>query len=259
MTVFFLLAKPVVMMFFKGDPEAVPLTVTGFRMFVLAMVFFSLNTVYRSFCQASGQPKKAWFISLADNLAAPLLAAWVSGLLFGVLAVWLCYVIGEGLAALAMICAFRRGNQDKKGFASTLPFPASFAGDITASFECSIGTEKELVAMSEYANDCCLKAGADRRTAFLIALSIEEMAGNVIEHGFTDGKAHRVDLRILKKTGRWIVRIRDDAGHFNPVDYIEQYAGEDPVENIGLKMIRGLADEMIYLSALNLNNLIIKI
>ena len=43
------------------------------------------------------------------------------------------------------------------------------------------------------------------------------------------------------------------------IDYIEQYAGEDPVENIGLKMIRGLADEMIYLSALNLNNLIIKI
>ena len=92
-----------------------------------------------------------------------------------------------------------------------------------------------------------------------MGLAAEEAVGNVIEHGFSDGKPHSVEVRVLKKDGGWMLRVRDDCRLFDPGKYIEQYTGDDPSANIGLKLLREIALEITYVNALKLNNLMIKV
>ena len=83
--------------------------------------------------------------------------------------------------------------------------------------------------------------------------------GNVIEHGFADGKAHSIEFRVLRKPECWIVRLRDNCKLFDVKKYMEQYSSDDPTKNIGLKMIVGIAEDVTYFNALNLNNLTLKL
>ena len=46
--------------------------------------------------------------------------------------------------------------------------------------------------------------------AMYAALSIEEMAGNIVEHGFTDNKNHSIDVRVVYTGEELILRIKDD-------------------------------------------------
>ena len=83
--------------------------------------------------------------------------------------------------------------------------------------------------------------------------------GNVIEHGFADGKPHSIEVRVLRKPDFWIIRLSDNCKLFDVKKYLEQYSSEDPAKNIGLKMIMGFAKDVTYFSALNLNNLTLKL
>ena len=51
----------------------------------------------------------------------------------------------------------------------------------------------------------------------MAGLFLEEMAGNVVEHGFTkDDKKHTVDIRVVHKNEDVILRIKDDCVPFDP-------------------------------------------
>ena len=93
-----------------------------------------------------------------------------------------------------------------------------------------------------------------------MSLTVEEMAGNVIAHGFTkDKRRHSMEVRILKKGDEYIVRIRDDCVYFAPLKRLQLYSPEDPMHHVGLRMIIGLARETRYTCILKLNNLVVRV
>ena len=92
-----------------------------------------------------------------------------------------------------------------------------------------------------------------------MTLSVEEMVKNVVEHGFTDGKHHSVNVRVLKKGDDYILRIRDDCLIFDPVKQLRLFSAEDRASHYGLRMITGLAKEVRYTCVLKLNNLVVRI
>ena len=115
---------------------------------------------------------------------------------------------------------------------------------------------EEVVEYARVLQSFCLQEGADEKTAGRISLAVEELAGNVIRHGFADGKKHSIDIRVMHKQD-WIVRIRDDCDRFDPVAFFEN----DPEagRHIGLRMIMRQVREVQYINALELNNLIVRI
>lgn len=261
MLTFFAAAGPMVSLFYQGDPDAIGMTITGFRFYTLCMVFYGINVCLRSFCLASGQTRKAYTIAVANCFICPLIFSLLLGSIFGIPALWMCFVMSECLVTAVMMLLSRRGNAGGNGIERFIPFPASLGEDIEASMACSI-SENDMERAAELAREVfvfCEKNGTDRRTAHLMSLVTEEAVGNVIEHGFCDGKPHSIDLRVFRKADGWVLRMRDDCSLFNMNKYMEQYAGDDPTTNIGLKMIRGAANDITYLNALKLNNLIIKI
>ena len=121
-------------------------------------------------------------------------------------------------------------------------------------------TMLEVVGMSRLAGLFCQENGIDKKKANALALCIEELGSNIIEHGFSDGKAHSIDMRILAKEGEIILRIRDDCRPFNLVERYEMASvQDDPTKNIGIRMVMKMSRDVKYLSTMNTNNLIIRI
>lgn len=104
----------------------------------------------------------------------------------------------------------------------------------------------------------CLEKGIDERRAYLAGLSMEEMAGNIVEHGFTkDTKDHSIDIRVVHKDDNIILRIKDDCIPFDPKDRNRITEGDDPTKNMGIRMIYRIMNDITYENLLGLNVLTI--
>ena len=89
---------------------------------------------------------------------------------------------------------------------------------------------------------------------------MEEMAGNIVEHGFNkDNKKHSVDTRVVYKDGDVVLRLRDDCKPFDPEQRQKIADPGDPVKNIGIRMVFKISKKVEYQSLLGLNVLTIRI
>ncbi len=162
--------------------------------------------------------------------------------------------------ALVEIENRRLGTRRKGLFNRILLQPDSFDVPEEDMLDISVTSMDEVVAVSRAVRDFCDAHGCDSRRRFLLSLAVEEMAGNVIEHGFSkDKKHHSIDLRVMNKGDDYLLRIRDDCLIFDPVKQLELFSDADPTHHMGLRMIFGTAKEVQYTSILKLNNLLIKI
>jgi len=101
--------------------------------------------------------------------------------------------------------------------------------------------------------------GADRRTANTLAHCVEETAVNIICSGFTDGKPHRIDLRVVAKNGSFIIRVRDDCPELDPEKQLRQHDPSQLADDLSVRMLYAMAKDVQYTYALNFNNTLIKV
>lgn len=97
-----------------------------------------------------------------------------------------------------------------------------------------------------------------KKTMNRIALFIEEMAGNVVQHSFKPGEKKWFDLMILDKKDSIVLRMRDNGDLFDPSTYLRIEEKEQPADaqRLGIKMVSSLADKFEYRRSMGLNNLI---
>ena len=140
-------------------------------------------------------------------------------------------------------------------------FPKNFGVPASDEISADIDTQKEVMEFSEKAWQFCVDKGESTRIAYLTSLAVEEMAKNVIEHGFTnDKKDHMLSARIVHKEGELIIRMRDNCVSFDPRKKYEQiYANGNNSGNMGIRLIMAEASEVTYTTMFNLNNLLIRI
>ena len=175
---------------------------------------------------------------------------------------WLAFPIGQALLSLLIVLRLVLSRDpSRKGLEAHMLLGPDFGVAEADCIERSILTMDEVIALSAEVSDFCAAHGFDEKRTNHLALCIEEMAGNVIEHGFCDGKPHHLDLRILVKDGRLTLRMRDDCALFDLKDKAEHWAPdpEHPEKNIGIRMIMSAAQSIVYSSAMNTNNLIVTI
>ena len=121
-------------------------------------------------------------------------------------------------------------------------------------------TAQEVVAFSQEAYDFCLSRGAGKREAYYISLAVEEMAINILKHGFRDSSLHTMELRVIHKNNSFIFRVRDNSHIFDPIKKMSSITSiNDPSRYIGIKMVMKMATEVSYTSTLKLNNLVVRI
>jgi anti-sigma regulatory factor (Ser/Thr protein kinase) len=124
-----------------------------------------------------------------------------------------------------------------------------------------ISNQEDVMSFSQKAGEFCTAKGKSERTSYLTSLVIEEVATNVVQHGFTkDDRDNTLSIRLVDKGDELIMRFRDDSPGFDPRSKYESlFANPDISRMIGLRMIMAEAKEVDYTSVFRLNNLIIRI
>jgi anti-sigma regulatory factor (Ser/Thr protein kinase) len=119
----------------------------------------------------------------------------------------------------------------------------------------------DVMGISRIAVAFALEKGFEKHKAEIVSLAVEEMAGNIVQHGFTDDKPRHVHIRMLAKGDELILRFRDDGIPFDPVEkYRKELQYEsDPEKGLAIKMMMKLAKDVKYTGPYGMNNLIIRI
>lgn len=137
--------------------------------------------------------------------------------------------------------------------------PDDFGVTDDQRLDISIRSIEDVVNISQTIQSFCLERGIDSKRSYLAALSMEEMAGNVVEHGFAmDNKSHSVDVRVVHKGDNVILRIKDDCAKFNPEERQKIVDPDHKWKNIGIRTVYGLAHDIKYQNIMGLNVLTIK-
>ncbi|MBQ5805042.1 MAG: ATP-binding protein, partial [Erysipelotrichaceae bacterium] len=170
-----------------------------------------------------------------------------------------CYTISEiiTLSVLCLTAVFRKKklliNVD-----DLLNLPEEF--DTANKYSISVRKLSEVVEVSRNIEAFCKDKGIDRRRAMLAGLCMEEMAGNVVEHGFEkDRKENTIDIFTCIENNEVSLRLRDNCVPFDPNSRVEMFNPEDPCKNIGIRMVSKIAKEMNYHVNFGMNILTIKL
>jgi Histidine kinase-, DNA gyrase B-, and HSP90-like ATPase. len=111
----------------------------------------------------------------------------------------------------------------------------------------------EVINISKKVIDFCEGLGIDKSTSVKAGLCIEELAGNIVRHGFSKKSNSVVDIAVVSTVNGLIIKFKDNCEHFNPSECETIFNPEDPSHNIGLRLVNKVSKEMEYQSLLGLN------
>ena len=245
-------------LFLSGNIDARDIAVTGVRLFSLSLIACSLNTAFKNYYQGIGRIRFTEIISVLQSFVCTAAFAMILSRFLNTNGVWLAWICGETVTFLfiASVVWLKNGgiSVSSKTFALIPEELGVFENDY---LDITIRSARESVEASEKAFDFCISHGASERDSKLIALCIEEMANNIVEHGFTkDNKTdHSIDVRLIFKEDKRLIRIRDNCVNFDPVAYMDLHKNDDPTVHIGIRLVMKMVKEANYVCSLGLNNL----
>ena len=257
-----LCAEPLTGLFYSDSAGPVyRMTVWGLRILPVCMPLRIVVTHFAAYGQASGKQGLAHALTLLEGLAG---AAGFAALLIpriGMNGVYIAHVLG---GAAALLCVVGYAWRAKKGLPRDMDelmvIPADFGASEEERLDLTVRSMEEVVSVSRRVQAFCLEKGIDLRRAYLAGLSMEEMAGNIVRHGFgKDGKSHSVDVRVVHKDRDVILRLKDDCAPFDPGERQRMAEGEDVTKNIGIRMVFRISRDVRYQCILGLNVLTIRI
>ena len=257
-----LFAEPLTRLFFRDPADPVyGMTVAAFRILPLCMPFSVAVMNFICYAQASGQGMLVHILSLLDGVVC---VAGFSAILMpemGMNGVYAANVLNGAVCLLAQPVYMRlKKGAFPKNVEQLMGIPEDFGAAEDARIDISLCTEEEVVTVSRQVMEFCEARGIDSRRGYFAGLMLEEMAGNVVTHGFQkDRKSHRVDIRVVHKDADIILRIKDDCVPFNPAERRDMLDPRDPAKNLGIRLVFREARDIAYQNLLGLNVLTLRI
>ena len=252
---------------FYHDPSALvfAMTVAGLRILPLCMPFSIICMHFTCYAQVSGKHLLVHLLSLLDGV---ICVAGFSALLIrslGINSVYIANVLNGIVTTITVILySWIRRKSFPRDMEQLMVIPDDFGSPEEQRMDISLRSMEEAVSVAESVQSFCLSRGIDVRRSNLAGLAMEEMAGNIIDHGFTkDKKSHSVDIRVVHKDDNVILRIKDDCVPFDPGERLKMTTAEntedDLTRNIGIRMVYKIASNVQYQNVLGLNVLTIRI
>ena len=260
--VIILLAVPFTRQFYR-DPSApvYMMTVRAFQIIPLSMPLSLICMHFVCYSQISGKQVLAHVLSVLDGFLC--IAAFTALLIprYGMNGVYIANVL-NGVVTLLLIILYAvlKNRRVPRNMEELMVIPASFGVAEHDRMDLTVRSMEEVMTVSEKVQSFCLEKGLDGHRASLAGLVMEEMAGNVISHGFhRDKRKHSVDIRIVYRSSGLQLRIKDDCMPFDPGERIKMTDPTDPSSNIGIRLVFQISKDVEYQSILGLNVLMIRI
>ena len=246
----------------RSDPETLALAAEAVKVFAFSTPLYLLVYTFNGYLMGTEKLHAANIYSFFMKCGAVVPTVWLMLRLMGGRGVWFATPVSLAVMLLVTVIYILCWDFGDSFSIKRLLLKENFGSkDGEAELNISADTMLEVIGMSRLAGLFCAEQGIDQKRANILALCIEEMGGNIMEHGFSDGKPHMIDMRILVKDGELILRLRDDCRPFNPVERYRMalQQEDDPTRNVGIRMVMKMSRDVKYLSTMSTNNLIIRI
>ncbi len=258
------LAVPLTRTMYRDASDPVyMMTVWGYRILPLCMPLSVICMHFTCYGQASGKQVLVNLLALLDGVVC---VAGFTALLIrtlGMNSVYIANVLNGVVTTLVIIAySWIRKRHFPKNMDELMVIPDGFGVPECDRMDLSLHGSEEVAGISQDIQRFCREKGIDERRAFLAALFMEEMAGNIIDHGFTkvrDSRGKSVDVRVVYKNDALILRLKDDSVPFDPETRRSMMDPENPEKNIGIRLVYGMAENVRYQNMLGMNVLTIRI
>lgn len=257
-----LAAVPMTNLFYHDPSEAVyMMTVWGFRILPLCMPLSIICMHFVCYGQAMNKQVYIHTLSLLDGVIGVVLFTALLISSMGINALYAANVLNGVITTLYIVgYAWFMNKNTSVRMKDLMVIPDDFGVGPDESIDISVNKIEDVIKVSEKVQDFCEEKGMDEKTAYHAALAMEEMAGNIVDHGFKkDNKKHSIDIRVVHKDDDIILRLRDDCIPFNPDERRKLSDPDDPASNIGIRMIFAMAEEIKYQSILGMNVLTMRV
>ncbi|MCR5591298.1 MAG: ATP-binding protein [Lachnospiraceae bacterium] len=233
-----------------------------FVIYAFCIPLILICQVNTNYLQAMGHSLFVDFQSVFDGLFSNLIPSAILAPVFGAFGIWIANPIGIILTILTVpvyrIIWLRRFPRTHDDF---MFFAPDFGAEPENTLFIHIHDNDELSLASSRIQEFCEGHEMDKRASYYSALCVEELAGNVIRHGFTaDRKTHSLNVLAIRKKNGVTIRIKDDCKPFDIREMADMVRKqEDRYANIGIRMVYSIADGIDYMNLLGLNIISIKI
>lgn len=250
-------------MFYRDPADPVyGMTVMGFRMMPLCMLPAMLSLQFACYAQTAEKKVMSIVLPIVDGMVGVVLFSLILIPAMGMNGLYLSNILNGVLCAAVILCgAWIHRKRCPRSFEDWMDIPLRIGAEADRRIDISVRGMEEVVGVSGQVIAFCRRLGLDERRAFFAGLCMEEMAGNVVTHGFTkDAKPHFADIRVVHKDNELILRIRDNCAGFDPVEYVRMMEQEDGAgRNVGIRLVYEIAEGIQYQNLLGMNVLAIRI
>ena len=255
----FVLAVPLSKVFLKSnDPEALRMSVECIRVACFSLPFHGIVYSFNNYLMAVKRLRFCNFYSFLLECGNIVPVTFFLLQVIDYRGAWVSRV--ENMFILSVIAAvyvyFHKGGKSYTD--KMLLLPESFGINPEDEIAVTASSTDEIVDLSRLAVAFAAEHGADMKKAKTFGLITEELAGVLTEHGFSDGKKHNINARLVAKGDELIIRMRDDCKLFNMTEYYKELT-ESKEQDIGLAIIMKKSREVTYTNTLGVNNLIVRL
>ena len=256
--VLILLSDPFTKMFYRDTAAPVyNMTLMGFRLLPLCMPLGVCSLSYACWSQVARKRVMSILVPIVDGAVGVVACSFALIPILGMNGLYLANILnGFICAVLIAVGAWISLRRFPRTVEDLLALPEGFGVARNERLDITVRDVGDAVKVSEQVIDFCAERGVDPRRAYFAGLCLEEMAGNVVLHGFTkDNKKHSLDIRVSLKGDDVIMRLRDNCIAFNPTEQ----AQADEIKNVGIRLAYRIAKEFQYQNILGLNVLMMRI
>ena len=257
----FAFAVPLAYVFIRnGDDQIRKMTADAIRFIALSMPLNVFIYGFQQYLIGAGRKLFANIFSFILDFGIPVPLTMLFLAVLGYRGAWISKpVINAAVILAAVIYILHQKGTDFREKALLL----NDNFDTAPGHELYIEADSmfDIMGISRVSIAFIMENGFNKQDANKVSLAIEELAGNIVQHGFMDGRHHHVYIRILVKGDEMILRLRDDCRPFDPVEKyrIELMLDNDPENGIAIKMMMRMCKEIKYNRIYCMNNLIIHV
>ena len=255
-------AIPLTNLYFHDPSNPVyHMTVMGFRLLPLCMPLSVVSLNFACYAQAAEKKTLSVILPIVDGAVGVVCCSFFLIPLMKMNGLYLANILNGFICILVVIVyAWIVRGRRPESLADLMVIPDSFGAPENERMDMTVREIDEVTDISVHVIDFCLSRGIDRRRAFFAGLCLEEMAGNVVLHGFTkDRKTHSLELRVVHSGDAVILRLRDDCPPFDPTGHSKIMEADESFKNVGIRLVFRIADDVRYQNLLGLNVLTMRI
>ena len=258
-----ILAEPITNLYYHVPGEAVyALTVQGMRLMSMVMPVAVIEMHFMCYAQTSGKQLVNQIYALVDGVGGVVGFSLLLMPFMSVTGFYLANILNSAIViVIALIYSVIANRRIPRNMDEVMVIPKNFGVSADEKMEITITSMDEVVDVSQKVSEFCKARNIDERRTYLSSLFMEEMAGNVVDHGFHKDKKknHSVGIRVIHKDNDVILRIKDDCVPFNPEERKDIIDPKDETRNMAIRMVYNHATKIEYQNILGLNVLTIRI